>query len=144
MMLNKRAFLMGSAALGLLPEEAFAAHMTGPSRTYTDAELGTVVRRSNSGQPMFDVLPGNPAISDGYLTVYNQDAFAPLVINTGTILNEEATNFLMLGPTQSAHIYVETGEYRTVSKPLLSLLGQRTRIYIDNVNGIPFRAKTAP
>lgn len=135
MMLNKRAFLIGSAALGLLPGEAFAAHITGPSRTYTDAELGTVVRRSNAGQPMFDVLPGNPAISDGYLTVYNQDAVAPLVINTGTILDEKATNFLMLGPTQSAQIYVEAGEYRTVSKPLLSLLGQNTRIYIDNVNG---------
>jgi hypothetical protein len=112
------------------------ATVTGANTTYTSGQANTNVLRSNSGAVMLDTLPGtSPGVLPAatVVTVTNNDVSALLVIQAGsgaTLKGLTFSNFLYLGPGQSAQIQSDGTNYYEISPPFRAKLGANTTIYV--------------
>ena len=121
--ISRRAMLLGLGALALPSMPALAlgsSTITGGATTYTNAQDGTLVIRSNSSTPMVDTLPG---IGSGVLTagvvisIYNDDtlAFLGITVGSGALIDDQHS--IVIGPKQSAKIFSDGSNYRSLNKP---------------------------
>lgn len=94
--------------------------VTGASTTYTAAQVGGHVLRSNSGAFMRDMLPGGAGVLlvDSLIIIYNDDSKGLLEIKAGggAKLDGVTTNFVLLGPKQSAKFLSDGTDYRTIER----------------------------
>lgn len=112
-----RSALLSSALI--LPIDA-AAQVTGASTTYNATQCGSHVLRSNSSSPMRDLFPGGVSVLpvNCLVTVYNDDPSGLLEIraSSGAKLDGVSTNFILIGPRQTAAILSDGTDYRTVQR----------------------------
>ncbi len=110
--------------------------VTGTSTTYTNAQAGGTVMRSNSGSVMVDTLPGtSPGVlgAGRIITVFNNDASGVLAISAGagaTIFRPEA-RITYLGPGQSASFGSNGANYFQLLAPTRAKLGASIRIFVS-------------
>lgn len=110
---------------------------------YTVAELGTVVKRSNSGAAMADLLPGSTSgiMPLGWnVTIVNSDeqALMSIGVESGAVIENAPLGFVLLGPGQQAKIVSDGSNYTVANTPDRVRLGADTAIYVsttgDNAN----------
>lgn len=105
----------------LIPGVAFAPFVvSGGSTTYAPSQAGGYVLRFNSSNLMRDTLPGGGAVlaADSVITVYNDDPKGLLEVKAsgGAKLDGATTNFVLLGPKQTASFLSDGTDYRTVKR----------------------------
>lgn len=128
----------------LVPLQAFALTsvvVTGDTATFDASQADKLVLRSNGGAVMLDTLPGTSpgVLANGTLIdIFNDDALALLEVRSGSgaTLDGMASNFLLLGPKQSARLWSDGLGYRTLQKPYKVKAGMSQHFYIDPLNGI--------
>ncbi len=145
-MISRRALMLGmGAAAALIATTApvplakamGSSTVTGAATTYTNAQDGTLVSRSNSGAIMVDALPGtSPGVLNAgtVITVHNDGTTLMSVgVASGAQLDGSASGFVMLGPQQTASFHSDGSNYRSLIKPTFAKLGygQPVTIYID-------------
>lgn len=113
--------------------------VAGAATTYTSAQVGRTVSRSNSGAVMTDTLPGTgPGIlsAGSIVTVYNNDASALLSISAGSgsvisnLANMTSLGYLLLGPGQGGSFQSDGLNYIAVSFPPRTRLGANTSFFV--------------
>lgn len=111
--------------------------VTGATTTYVSAQSNTVVKRSNSGSPMEDILPGtSPGILPAGTVIFitNADTAGIMSIKAGagaaikTAL--ASTGFAYLCPGQTVAIYSDGANYWLLNLPLRCKLQGATTIFI--------------
>lgn len=100
----------------------FNSTVAGTSQTFTTTQAQTLVLRSNSGTAMTDTLPGTspgPLPAGSIISVKNNDSTAlyQVTAGTGATLDGLATNYVILGPSQSGIFQSDGVNYVTISKP---------------------------
>lgn len=128
-------FLRADGTWSLPPPISISnTNATGASRTFSNADCGVLVRRSNSGTVMTDSLPGStPLTANCVVYVENIDTTAfygvqaigsavlcnPLGAIAGSPASGCVTNgYLLLGPGQGASIQSDgAGNYSSISAP---------------------------
>ena len=111
--------------------------ISGASTTYTDAQDGMLVSRSNSNAVMVDTLPGiSPGVLNAgtVITVHNDGTTLMAIgVGSGAQLDGCASGFVMLGPQQTASFHSDGSNYRSLTKPDFAKLGygQPITIHID-------------
>lgn len=116
---------------------AATSAVVAPSTTYTQAQVGTVLSRSNSGAAMSDTIPGTgPGVLTvgSKLTVTNTDATGILSINVGAGATFKtavtSTGFIYLCPGQSATFYSDGANYWVTDLPIRCVFKANTTIFI--------------
>lgn len=132
----------GAEVQGVLPAANSAGRpvvvVTGAAATYTGAQIGSQVNRSNGGVAMIDILPGT---SPGFITntgiihVFNNDPSALLAVTVGagaTLKNPQSPNsFVVIGPRQGASFLSDgAGTYYALNLPALVKLGGNTTLFV--------------
>lgn len=115
-------------------------NVTGTSATYTSAQTGRILRRSNSGSVMLDTLPGTGTgvlTAGTILVITNADTTGLLRLKagSGSLLEGSTTRFVLIGPGQSTIVYSNGSNYFIVSEPVLARLGGATTIYVVAAGG---------
>lgn len=113
--------------------------VTGAATTYTAAQAGTMVVRTNGNvadNTMVDTLPGTgPGIlaANSVVAVNNGDTASLLVIQAGAgaVLKDTATGFVVIGPGQSAEFISDGANYWPLSVPSRSRLRATTTMYVS-------------
>jgi hypothetical protein len=108
------------------------AALTGPSQSYTGANLGQVVRRSNNGSTMTDSLPGS--IANGWwMSIFNTDNAGNLRITVpiGKALNGTTNGSLTLLPGQNATITADASGNFWVTTPPIPQVFSGQAIYVN-------------
>jgi hypothetical protein len=120
--MKKTMMSLVAAAIMLLGTTlATAGTITGANHTFVNGDIGTTIFRSNSGADMFDSFPVS-ALTDGEVTVYNDDVTGNWTVTTGTptTIDGLPTNYVQLGPRQSATFRTDGGAIRTLIKPVFA------------------------
>jgi hypothetical protein len=80
--------------------------ISGSTRTFAATDRGQVVRRSNAGSAMTDILPGTGAVlASGWWTeIINSDSTATIAITAGTGATIDGVTSYLLAPGASATI----------------------------------------
>lgn len=123
--------------------------VTGNTATFDATQSDKLVLRSNGGAVMLDTLPGtSPGVlaSGTLIDLYNDDALGLLEVRAGSgaTLDGLSTNFLILGPKQSARLWSDGSSYRVLQKPYRVKAGMSQHFYIDPVNGLDTNSGIAP
>lgn len=157
--MSRRLLLIGAASAGLvgaMPEVGHAAMpsaaIAGASTTYTNAQDGYLIVRSNGGADMFDTLPGtSPGILNAgtVVTVYNDDAIGNIVFSPGSGAQLDSNSprggsqpsapapgsFIIIGPGQTAAFQCDGAKYRTIQKPYRCRLARNIDIQLNALTG---------
>lgn len=112
------------------------ATVTGASTTFTSAQNGKIVLRSNTGSPMADTLPGtSPGIlpANTYLVIQNNDTAGVLAVNVGTGATLKGqlapTGYIYICPGQSVGFFSDGSAYWAVGQPSACVLQAATTFF---------------
>ena len=111
--------------------------VTGAATTYTSAQGNTVVKRSNSGSAMSDILPGtSPGILPANTIIYitNSDSAGILSIKAGSGASIKttaaATGYVYICPGQTISFYSDGSNYFALGVNSLCVFTANTSIFV--------------
>jgi len=116
--------------------------VTGASATYTSAQNGLLLERSNSGAAMIDTLPGtSPGVlpANTFITVKNNDTAGVIAINVGSGATLKAqvatTGYVYICPGQSVSFYSDGSNYWAINQPPTCYLKAATTFFAVSSGG---------